>query len=237
MSNIPRKPNQTVKDAARVDTSIPDGVDWERFYAHGKRTPPFLKNVPDENLVRYFEQGIFKAGRAVDLGCGIGRNAIFLAKAGCRVDAIDLSKTAVEQGRLIAKQECVDVNFIIGSVFDAPVSDDHYDIAYDSGLFHHLKPHRRPDYLNLIRALLKQNGIFGMTCFDTTAGRPVDDREVYEEGKMPPGIGFSEDRLRDTLRDHFEILELQSMVVRPEESGRFGMAGLWTILMKPVAHT
>lgn len=236
MSNIPGKPNQTVKDAARVDTSIPDGVDWERFYAHGKRTPPFLKNVPDENLVRYFEQGIFKAGRAVDLGCGIGRNAIHMAKAGCRVDAIDLSKTAVEQGRLIAKQERVNVKFIVGSVFDTPLSDDHYDIAYDSGLFHHLQPHQRPGYLNLIRALLKPGGLFGMTCFDTTAGRPVDDREVYEERKMPPGIGFSEDRLRDTLRDHFEILELQPMVVQPEESGRFGMAGLWTILMKPVAH-
>ena len=237
MSKIPGKLIHTFKDAVRVDAAVPDGVDWERFYARRNRTPPFLKNVPDENLVRYFEQGIFKAGRAVDLGCGIGRNAIFLAKAGCRVDAIDLSKTAVEQGRLIEKQERVDVNFIIGSVFDAPLSDDHYDIAYDSGLFHHLKPHRRPDYLSLIRALLKQNGIFGMTCFDTTAGRPVDDREVYEEGKMPPGIGFSEDRLRDILRGYFEILELQPMVVQPEESGRFGMAGLWTILMKHVAHT
>ena len=114
MANIPRKPIHTVTDAERVDSSLPDGVEWERFYAQGKRTPPFLKNVPDENLVRYFKQGRFKIGRAIDLGCGIGRNAIYLAKVGCRVDAIDLSRTAIKRGRLLAKQEGVESTSSLG---------------------------------------------------------------------------------------------------------------------------
>ena len=237
MSNIPRKPIHTVADAERIDSSLPDGVEWEHFYAQGKRTPPFLKNVPDENLVRYFKQGHFTTGRAIDLGCGIGRNAIYLAKMGCRVDAIDLSQTAINRGRSFAKQERVDVNFIVGSAFDIPLLEDHYDIAYDSGLLHHLQPHRRPAYLDLVRTVLKPNGILGMTCFDTTAGRPVEDWKLYEEGKMPPGIGYPEDRLRSILQRYFEILEFQPMTVQPEETGLFGMPGLWTVLMKPIAHT
>ncbi len=66
--------------------------------------------------------------------------------------------------------------------------------------------------------------------------RPVEDWEVYVEGKMPPGIGYSEDRLRGILQHYFEILEFQTMAVQPEETGHFGMSGLWTVLKKPIAH-
>ena len=53
---------------------------------------------------------------------------------------------------------------------------------------------------------------------------------------MPPGIGYSEDRLRGILQHYIEILEFQTMAVQPEETGHFGISGLWTVLMKPIAH-
>lgn len=236
MANIPRRPILTREDAAFLDHSLAAKVDWESFYAEGKRTPPFLNNVPDENLVGYVEQGRLKSGNAVDLGCGIGRNAIYLAKAGFRVDAIDLSRTAISRGRLSAEESRVHVNFIVGSVFDVPLGENHYDVAYDAGLFHHLPPHRRPHYLDLVRQALEPDGFFGMTCFDTTGGQPVEDREIYECGRMPPGIGYTEDRLRDILQRFFEIVELRSMKDYPEDAEVFAMTGLWTVLMKQMAN-
>lgn len=89
----------------------------------------------------------------------------------------------------------------------------------------------------MIRRALKQDGLFGMTCFDTTSGQPVEDREIYEErGKMPPGIGYSESRLRDTLQRFFEIVALRPMKVCPEDAEVLGMPGLWAVLMKPLVH-
>ena len=234
VADKPIKTIHTIEDAERLDHSLAETVDWESFYAKGKRTPPFLRNVPDENLVGYVNQGRVRKGNAIDLGCGIGRNAIYLASKGCRVDAIDLSRTAVRKGRALAKQARADVNFIVGSVFDIPLLQNHYDIAYDSGLFHHLPPHRRPYYLDRVRMALNQNGLFGMTCFDTPGGQPVEDWEIYETGKMPPGIGYSEDRLRGILKHYFEILELRPMKVYPEDAELFGMSGLWTVTMKPL---
>ena len=173
MEDISRRHFHTAKDAELLDHSLAGKIDWESFYTEGKRTPPFLRNVPDENLVGYVNQGRLRSGNAIDLGCGIGRNAIYLAKAGFRVDAIDLSRVAIARGRLIAEEEGVRANFIVGSVFDVTLRDNHYDVAYDAGLFHHLPPHRRPYYLELVRQAINPNGFFGMTCFDTTGGQPV----------------------------------------------------------------
>ena len=233
MSNIPRKPIHTIGDAEQVDRALSDKIDWESFYAIGKRNPPFVTDKPDESLVRYIEQGHLKPGRAIDLGCGIGRNAVYLAKIGYRVDAIDISSTAIGKARLLARRSAVDVDFNVGSIFDLALSVNHYDLAYDAGLLHHLQPHQRPYYLEKVHAILKPSGMFGMTCFDTSGGVCKEDWEIYEEGKMPPGIGYTEDRLRDVLQYHFETIEFRPMRALTEDSGLFGISGLWAILMKP----
>ena len=233
MEDISRSHIHTAKDAELLDHSLAGKIDWESFYTEGKRTRPFLRNVPDENLVGYINQGRVRKGNAIDLGCGIGRNAIYLAKAGFRVDAIDLSRIAIARGRLIAEEEGVRANFIVGSVFGVTLRENHYDIAYDSGLFHHLPPHRRPYYSKRFDRQCP-NGFFGMTCFDTPGGQPVEDWEIYELGLMPPGIGYTEDRLRDILQGFFEVLELRPMMVCHANADLLGMPGLWTVLMKPI---
>jgi len=232
LSNILRKPIHTIKDAEWLDRALPEKIDWESFYAHGKRNPPFLTDKPDENLVGYFEQGHLKPGRAIDLGCGTGRNAVYLAKIEYRVDAIDLSETAIERGRSLALRSAVDITFTAGSFFDLALPGGQYDLAYDAGLLHHLQPHQRPYYLEKVHAILKPNGMFGMTCFDLTGGVPKEDWEIYEEGNMPPGIGYTEDRLRAILQHYFEIIEFRPMKAHSEDSSLFGMSGLWAILMK-----
>lgn len=233
MSNISAKPIHTIRDAERFDRTLPDKIDWESFYAHGKRNPPFITDSPDENLVGYFEHGYLESGHAIDLGCGTGRNAVFLAKMGYRVDAVDLSETAIVKARSLAQQSEVDVNFTAGSIFDLALPYSHYDLAYDAGLLHHLQPHQRPLYLEKVHAVLKPDGMFGMTCFDTSGGVNREDWEIYEECRMPPGIGYAEDRLRGILQHYFDIIELRPMKTYSEDSGLFGMQGLWATMMIP----
>jgi len=67
---------------------------WDRFYSDRDRGVPFFRPVPDESLVTWHRDGQLKVpagGRALDLGCGPGRNAVWLAEQGYRVDALDLS--------------------------------------------------------------------------------------------------------------------------------------------------
>lgn len=51
-------------------------------------------------------------GRALDLGCGEGRNAIWLAEQGWRVTALDVSTVALARARTIARKRGVDVTWI-----------------------------------------------------------------------------------------------------------------------------
>jgi SAM-dependent methyltransferase len=50
-------------------------------------------------------------GRALDVACGAGRNALFLAAAGYAVDAVDISSAGLERGRATAAERGVDVSW------------------------------------------------------------------------------------------------------------------------------
>ena len=55
-------------------------------------------------------------GRAVDLACGEGRNAIWLASRGWRVVAVDFSRVAVDKGRAAAERLGVEVDWRVADV-------------------------------------------------------------------------------------------------------------------------
>jgi len=65
---------------------------------------------------------IFPKGRALDIACGNGRNAILLAKLGYQVDAVDIASPALKLAELNAKNQGVTVNWIEADLdsFDVP---------------------------------------------------------------------------------------------------------------------
>ncbi len=57
-----------------------------------------------------------KPGRALDLGCGSGGNAVWLAERGWQVTAVDFSAVAIEKAKLLAADRLVEVEFIVSDV-------------------------------------------------------------------------------------------------------------------------
>jgi SAM-dependent methyltransferase len=85
---------------------------WNNFYSDRQKAVPFFVNSPDENLVNYFEKDLFQNGRVLELGCGPGRNAIYFAKKGCSVDAVDLSIESLKWAKERAIENNVNINFL-----------------------------------------------------------------------------------------------------------------------------
>ena len=52
-------------------------------------------------------------GRVLEIGCGTGGNAVWLAKQGWQVTAVDFSLVAVEQGKRVAAEQGVNVDFVV----------------------------------------------------------------------------------------------------------------------------
>ncbi len=207
---------------------------WNDFYADRERSIPFFANKPDENLVDYFEKKIIHPGKVLELGCGPGRNAIYLAEKGCTVDAVDLSEQSLQWATERAKEKKLTVNFIHNNIFDIKIKDETYDIVYDSGCFHHIAPHRRMGYIHLVKKALKPGGYFAITCFvqgGELGGADISDWEVYKLRSLNGGLGFTEEKLRLIFQD-FEEVEIRKMKDVKQSDEVFGVAGLWTALFR-----
>ncbi|MEU5208646.1 class I SAM-dependent methyltransferase [Streptomyces sp. NPDC020742] len=235
---------RTVDDVLRLlDGLFAPGADrwtgagaswWDGFYADRGKPVPFFVAKPDESLVSYLERGLVTSGRALDLGCGPGRNALHLAAAGFEVEAIDLSPTAIDWAKDRARGSGADVRFVCGDAFAAAdcALAGPYDLIYDSGCFHHLPPHRRISYLALLDRALAPGGHLALTCFaDGAMGSELDDHEFYRSARLHGGLAYTAQSLRGIFADLTEV-ELRRMQDEPPESPRFGESFLWTGLWR-----
>ncbi|MFE4017188.1 class I SAM-dependent methyltransferase [Streptomyces sp. NPDC059101] len=242
---------RTVEDVLRLlDGLFAPGADrwtadaaawWDGFYADRDRPVPFFVAKPDENLVEYLDRGLVTAGRALDLGCGPGRNALHLAARGFEVDAVDLSPAALSWAEDRAREAGAAIRFHCGDAFAALADpggtagsglSGPYDLIYDSGCFHHLPPHRRVSYLALLDRALAPGGHFGLTCFAAGAmGSELPDADLYRGSGLHGGLAYTPEALRALFPELTEVA-LRRMRDEPPESPSYGAAFLWTALFR-----
>ncbi|MDM7991391.1 class I SAM-dependent methyltransferase [Arthrobacter sp. zg-Y877] len=207
---------------------------WNRFYADRTRPVPFFADKPDENLARWVNDEVFAPTRVLDIGSGPGRNALFLAENGYTVDAVDLSSEAVAWGRERAAARRLEVSFTCGDAFALPTEalSGTYGVVYDSGCLHHLPPHRRISYLQLLQRTLAPGGYLGLACFARgRMGSEAPDEQLYMDGTFEAGIAFSPDDLRWVFAD-FEEIEIRPMAAQEPDSPWFGESFLLTALFR-----
>ncbi|MEW1724283.1 methyltransferase domain-containing protein [Streptomyces sp. NPDC093109] len=209
---------------------------WDGFYADRSRPVPFFVAKPDENLVSYLDRGLIPRGRALDLGCGPGRNALYLASMGFRVDAVDLSPAAIGWAEERAREAGADIRFHCGDAFGLSATElsGPYDLIYDSGCFHHLPPHRRVSYRDLLTRALAPGGHLSLTCFASgRMGSELPDADFYHEGRprLHGGLAYTPESLRGIFSDLTEV-ELRHMRDEPADSPHFGEPFLWTTLLQ-----
>ncbi|GAA3936410.1 class I SAM-dependent methyltransferase [Actinomadura viridis] len=119
----------------------------EEYYRAGR--PPWDTGVTPPELVALVEgQEALPPGRVLELGCGTGTNATYLARHGWEVVAIDLIDKAVAQAREKAAAAGAAVRLLHGDAtrlddLDAPGP---YDLFFDLSCYCGIPPHRRDAY-------------------------------------------------------------------------------------------
>ena len=102
---------------------------WDSFYENRAKPCPFFVTYPDESLAKWIDEGQIRPGRALDLGCGNGRNAIFLSRSGFATEGVDYSQTAIDWARERATEAGVDVLLRHESVFELELEAGSYDLV------------------------------------------------------------------------------------------------------------
>ena len=99
-----------------------------------------------------------KPGTALDVACGEGRNALWLAAQGWNVTAVDFSATAIDKARQIAKKRGVTVNWIVADITTCPLDERGYDLV--AILYLHTSRVERERWLpNVVRSI-RPSGTF-----------------------------------------------------------------------------
>ena len=104
-------------------------------------------------------------GTALDLGCGDGRNSLFLATHGFSVDAVDLSQPAVEKLSEIAYRSGLAISADVLDLRDLIALPDHYDLIVADTVFCHLQSSELRDLTASIVASLRPGGFLYATAF------------------------------------------------------------------------
>lgn len=101
-----------------------DSAGWDRRYAENELLWGSRPN-------RFLEQGVtgLSPGRAIDLACGQGRNAVWLAENGWEVTGVDFSPVAVEQAQQLAVERGVAVQWVVADLLDYRPEPQAYDLA------------------------------------------------------------------------------------------------------------
>lgn len=146
---------------------------WRRLFynlSYYFRTPPWDTGVSPPELVDFISN--HPAGRALDLGCGTGTNAITLARYGWQVTGVDFVGRAIRTARRKARQAGVKVDFRLGDVIRLDGFDGPFDLVLDIGCFHSLSTQAKAAYVHNLERLLAPEGAWLIYAFFKESGAP-----------------------------------------------------------------
>jgi cyclopropane fatty-acyl-phospholipid synthase-like methyltransferase len=188
------------------ENAPPDNIPWN------------IKHPPKQ-LVELVESGKVIPCSAVDLGCGSGNYAIWLAKKGFHVTGIDFSNKALELAHKQAEQENVHCTFLEADLTNADFKPNtKYDFAYDWEVLHHVFPEDRERYIQNVDKMLQKGGTYFSVCF-SEQDPDFGGKGKYRTTPMDTKLYFSsENEIEQLFTTYFEIKELTTI----EIAGKYG---------------
>ena len=173
--------------------------DWDKRYASAEN---LWSTKPNRFLVAEVEH--LEPGRALDLACGEGQNAIWLATRGWDVTGIDYSQVAIAKARSRAERESVTVRFACADLVEYEPETGSYDLALV--LYLHVPASERRRILARAAAALAPGGTFVLVGHDLTnatdgVGGPSDVELLYTPAQITSELpGLEPDKATTVLR-------------------------------------
>lgn len=193
--------------------------EWEERYEQKKT--PWDTGRPDSHLVRLVSSWPKSGGRVLEVGCGTGTNAVWLAQQGFQVTGVDISSGAIEQAKQRAGQSGAECCFAAGDFLSQQPEGGPFSLLFDRGCFHCMgTDERRSLFVSQAAACLEPGGLWFSL---------IGNSDQQIEGQGPPRLSAAQ--ICASIEPAFEVLRLESCLFdasnNPPELIRF-----WQCLMR-----
>jgi SAM-dependent methyltransferase len=180
---------------------------------------PWNSETPPDALVRLVQDGKVRPCRTIDLGCGAGNYAIYLADIGFDLTGVDSSPTAIKIAEENAKKRGARCRFIVADLLgDLHEVADTFDFAYDWEFLHHIFPEDRETYIRNVHKITNPGAMYFSVCFSEN-DLQFGGTGKYRTTRIGTTLYFSsESEVRELVSPYFTIRELKTI----EVSGKSG---------------
>jgi cyclopropane fatty-acyl-phospholipid synthase-like methyltransferase len=124
--------------------------------------------APRKALAKLVESGRLKPGRALELGSGAARNAIYLAKHGFEVTGVEVNAALVALARRKAMAARVIAHFIVDDLTDLKKVNGPFDVLVDYSTLDDMEPEQRDRYVQNVLPLTHPGSQFVLYCLEWT---------------------------------------------------------------------
>lgn len=196
----------------------------------------FDEIAPHFDITRYkpwpeskrFISTLPKKSMVLDLGCGNGRNSIYLAKEGMNVIGLDFSRGLIKiaKNKLEWKEVLNRVNLIQGDIASLPLQDDIVDAVLYIATLHHLPtPNERLQSLKEVTRCLKSKGRALVSAWAQEQEKFKDELKVSKE-EMEDGFEFGDIFLPWKMKDGREFQRYYHLFSKDEFEDLIEKSGL-----------
>ncbi|MBI5511383.1 MAG: class I SAM-dependent methyltransferase [Deltaproteobacteria bacterium] len=173
------------------------GQEWEDRYTTGDL--PWDTGEPDLHLVEVVRARKLEGRTALEIGCGTGTNALWLAHQRFNVLGVDISPSAIDKARAKLCDPDLNCRFAALNFLTTTVPTGPFDFVFDRGCFHVFDDHHdRARFAAQVAAHLSADGLW-LSLIGSTEGPPRDHG--------PPRRSAAE--VVAAIEPHLQILELR----------------------------
>jgi len=193
------------------------------------RKYPWNSKTPPDAPAGLVQDGKVRPCRTIDLGCGAGNYAIYLAGLGFYVTGVDSSPAAIKIAKENAEKQGGRCRFIVADL-PGDLHDVHgtFDFTCDGEFLHHIYPEDLETYVKNVHKILNPEAMYFTVCFSEKDPRFGGSGKYRKTWRGTTLYFSSESGLRELVSPYFTIRELKTI----EVSGKYGPHGAVCVLAK-----
>ncbi len=173
-------------------------------------------NEVDPQVIKFFQfiKDQVKSGKALDIGCGQGRHALYLAQQGLESYGIDYLVRPIQEAKETAKKlNLSNAHFKVTDLFNLEFPENYFDLIIDWSVLDHVHPNEWNIYLKNILKVLKVNGYLCLIEFSASDSRIKNKLKNFAMDKGSYDHYFREDELKTLFSNNFDFVKTEESIL------------------------